>query len=213
MRWWWLVGWAFPNLAHRHYLIERADRARHTDLPWYGLPPDVDAQRSLGGMAGHYTGRRGGEVHAVTTTLHHGRPAGAFLQVSVQRHATAGGTQPLARLALPLIRDRLTDPRWAAHSPQQLRQRQAEALAELTPERVDFVVDGAARRGEVVRVEENWAALITLPGETFDLELRGHSWSTDNLAVCVVRDIGPYLAGSRALVGPLLVPRRLRLRR
>lgn len=204
----------FPNLEHRHHLIEQADRARHCDLPWYGLPPDAPATRSLGGMSGFASnqGKRGA-VRASTTTLLHTRegPVTASLHVTVQRHGGHHGVQPLARLALPLVRGRdgLADPRWAARTVEHFRLAQEEALAAVTRQPIDVRVDGVVHSGEAVIVGDDWAAFVALPEEEFDVELTAHAWTIDDLAIVTIEDLDPYIAGARASVGPLLKPRVL----
>jgi hypothetical protein len=217
-RWRWLVGLVFPNLEHRHHLIEQADRARRCDLKWYGLPPDIPATRSLGGMSAFMSaqGRRS-TVRASSTTLLHTRDSAvtASLHVTVQRRGGHPGTEPLARLALPLVRNRdgLADPRWAAHTVEDFHQAQQHALAEVTRQPLAVRIDGVVHGGEAVTVGDDWAAFIQLPDEDFDLELTARAWPVDNMAIVTVEDLDPYIAGSRATVGPLLTPRPPRLRR
>jgi hypothetical protein len=217
-RWRWLVGLVFPNLEHRHHLIEQADRARHCDLSWYGLPPDVPATRVLGGMSG-FVGTQGkrGSVRASSTTLLHSRnsPATASLHVTVQRHGGHHGVQPLARLALPLVRGRdgRGDPRWAARTVEDFRLAQEEALAAVIRQPIDVRIDGVVHAGEAVIVGDDWAAFVGLPEEDFDVELAARAWPIDDLAIVTVEDLDPYIAGARAAVGPLLKPRRPRLQR
>jgi hypothetical protein len=207
----------FPNLDHRHHLIEQADRARRCDLRWYGLPPDVPAKRSLGGTSG-FVSRQGkrGTVHASSTTLLHSRdsPGMASLHVTVQRHGGHHGVQPLARLTLPLVRGRdgREDPRWAARTVEEFRLAQEEALAAVIRQPIDVRIDGVVHAGEAVTVGDDWAAFVGLPDEDFDIEFTAHSWPIDDLAVVTVEDLDPYVAGARAAVGPLLKPRRPRLR-
>jgi hypothetical protein len=208
----------FPNLEHRHHLIEQADRARRCDLKWYGLPPDVPATRSLGGMSGFVStqGKRGA-VRASSTTLLHARsnPIKESLHVTVARHGGHHGVEPLARLALPLVRDRdgLGDPRWAARTVEDFRLAQEKALAGVTRLPLAVRVDGVLHDGEAVTVGDAWAAFVELPGEDFDLELTADAWPIDELALVTVEDLDPYIAGSRTTVGPLLAPRRPRFRR
>ena len=220
-RWRWLVGLVFPNLEHRHHLIEQADRARRCDLGWYGLPPDVPASRSLGGMAGFVSaqgkpGRRGKQstVRASTTTLLHTRPGPptASLYVTVQRRGGHHGVEPLARLALPLVRDRdgHADPRWARHTVEEFRLAQEQALSEVTRRPVDVAIDGVVHAGEAVSVGNDWSAFILLPAEEFDVELVAHGWPMDDLVVVTITDLDPYVIGSRAEIGPLFAPRRPR---
>jgi hypothetical protein len=217
-RWRWLVGLVFPNLEHRHHLIEQADRARRCDLNWYGLPPDVPAARSLGGMSGFVSapGKRG-SVRATSTTLLHARssPDTASLRVTVQRHGGHHGVQPLARLALPLVRGRdgFDDPRWAARTVEDFRLAQEEALAHVTRQPIDVRIDGVVHAGEAVSVGADWAAFVGLGDEGFDIELTAHAWPIDDLAIVTVDDLDPYIAGARASVGPLLKPRRPRFHR
>ncbi len=214
-RWRWLVGLVFPNLEHRHHLIEQADRARRCDLKWYGLPADVPATRSLGGMAGWLSaqGRRG-VVRASSTTLLHARES-AELHVTVQRSGGHPGTDPLARLALPLVRNRdgRVDPRWAAPTVEEFHQVQEEALADVRRQPLDVRIDGVVHAGEAVMVGANWSAFVALPEEDFDVELTAHAWPIDDLAIVTVEDLDIYVAGARTTVGPLLAPRRPRLRR
>jgi hypothetical protein len=212
----------FPNLEHRHHLIEQADRARRCDLTWYGLPPDVQATRSLGGMAGFVSaqGKRG-TVRASSTTLLHTRgdpqslPPAASLRVTVQRRGGHPGMDPRARLALPLVRNRdgLGDRRWAAHTVEEFHQAQEHALADVTRQPLDVRIDGVLHVGEAVTVGTDWAAFVELTEEDFDVELAAHAWPMKDLALVTVEDLDPYIAGSRARVGPLLAPRRPRLRR
>jgi hypothetical protein len=215
-RWWWLVGWAFPNLYQRHHLAEQADRARRSDLPWYGVPPDAQVERSLGGMSGAWlSGRRDGPSHASTTQLNHGSPDGSSLLVTVHRRQRDEAAAPLARLALPLVRDAegMTDGRWSAHTREEFRALEEQALAELVPQPLTVLVDGTARIGQRLEVGQNWAAFIAMPEEPFDLTLGARGWTTDNLSLTAVHDLDPYIAGSRREVGPLLLPRRPRLNR
>ena len=206
----------FPNLEHRHHLIEQADRARRCDLKWYGLPLDVPASRSLGGMSG-FVSRQGksGTVRASSTTLLHSRdtPVTASLQVTVERHGGHHGVEPLARLALPLVRGRdgFGDPRWAAHTVEDFRVAQEEALRAVTRQPIDVRIDGVAQGGEAVIVGDDWAAFVGLPDEEFDIEFTARAWRIDDLAIVTVEDLDPYIAGARAAVGPLLKPRRPRL--
>ncbi len=72
-------------------------------------------------------------------------------------------------------------------------------------------VDGAARPGSLLRVGEEWAAYVPLPEQVFDLELLAHGWPVGQLMVGAVPDLTPYVAGDRADLGPLLLPRRPRL--
>jgi hypothetical protein len=213
-RWRWLVGLVFPNLEHRHHLIEQANRARRCDLTWYGLPPNVPATRSLGGTSGWLSaqGRRG-VVRASSTTLLHARDS-ADLRVTVQRSGGHPGMEPLARLALPLVRDRdgRGDPRWAAHTVEEFHQAQEHALAAVPRRPLDVRIDGVVHAGVAVTVGADWAAFVELPDEEFDVELAAHAWPMDDLALVTVEDLDPYIAGSRATVGPLLAPRRPRLR-
>jgi hypothetical protein len=220
------VGLVFPNLERRHHLLEQADRARRSDLKWYGLPPDVPASRSLAGMAGFVSahGRPGrkarkgkqGIVRASTTTLLHTRvgPLTASLHVTVQRRGGHHGVAPLARLALPLVRDRDgdTDPRWARHTVEEFRLAQEQALTEVTRQPVDVAIDGVVHAGEAVSVGKNWSAFIGLPDEEFDVELIAHGWPMDDLAIVTITDLDPYITGSRAAIGPLFAPRRPRFR-
>jgi hypothetical protein len=216
-RWWWLVGWAFPNLEHRHHLAQQADRARHADLPWYGLPPESTAARSLGGMSGFV-----GSDHAMRASevsVRHAGASGGSLHVTVcrrggyPRRGDHPGVTPLARLALHLVRarDGFDDPRWVAHTVEDFHQAEERALAELVPQPLDVRVDGELRTGETVSVGEDWAAVVPMTGEDFDLELTAHGWPTSDLALQVVGDLEPYIVGARAELGPLLLPRRPRL--
>jgi hypothetical protein len=207
----------FPNMEHRHHLIEQADRARRCDLKWYGLPPDVPATRSLGGMAASMSGQgKRSAVRASSTTLLHtrGSPVTASLHVTVQRRGGHHGAQPLARLALPLVRGRdgRLDPRWAAHTVEDFRLAQDEALTDVTRQPLAVRIDGVVHSGEAVTVGTNWAAFVELPDEEFDVELTAYAWPIDDLAIVTVEDLDPYIAGARATVGPLLTPRRPRLR-
>ncbi len=207
----------FPNLEHRHHLIEQADRARRCDLKWYGLPPGVPATRALGGMSGFVStqGNRG-SVRASSTTLLHSRgtPVTASLNVTVQRHGGHHGVEPLARLALPLVRGRdgRADPRWAAHTVEDFRLAQEEALAEVIRQPIDVRIDGVVHGGEAVIVGADWAAFVRLREEDYDVEFTAHAWPIDDLAIVTVDDLDPYIAGARAAVGPLLKPRRPRIR-
>jgi hypothetical protein len=208
----------FPNLEHRHHLIEQADRARRCDLTWYGLPSDVPAARTLGGMSGFVSAQgKHGSVRASSTTLLHTRssPVPASLHVTVQRHGGHPGVEPLARLALPLVRGRdgRTDPRWAARTVEDFRLAQEEALADVIRQPIDVRIDGVVHSGEAVVVGDDWAAFVGLPNEEFDVELTAHGWPIDSLAIVTVEDLDPYVAGARAAVGPLLKPRRPRLQR
>jgi hypothetical protein len=140
------------------------------------------------------------------------------LRVTVCRHGGgrgSSGATPLARLALPLVRGRdgFDDPRWAAHTVEEFHQAQERALAELVPQPLDVRVDGVMRTAEMVSVGDDWAAVVPMPDEEFDLELSAHAWPVDNLALVVVEDLEPYIVGARAEVGPLLLPRRPRLPR
>jgi hypothetical protein len=185
----------FPNLEHRHHLMEQADRARRCDLKWYGLPPDVPATRSLGGVAGFLSaqGKRVAVQASSTTLLHtHGNPTTASLSVTVQRRGGHHGIEPLGRLALPLVRGR-------------------DGRADVTRQPIDVRIDGVVQTGEAVTVGADWAAFIGLPEEDFDVELTAHAWPIDDLAIVTVEDLDPYIAGARATVGPLLKPRRPRL--
>lgn len=223
-----MVGLVLPNLEHRHHLIEQADRARRCDLKWYGLPADVPATRSLGGMAGFVSMQgKHGTVRASSTTLLHtrsnpqsSRPAAssqpaASLHVTVQRRGGHPGTDPLARLALPLVRGRdgLDDPRWTARTVEEFHQAQQHALADATPRPLDVAIDGVVHVGQAVIVGADWAAFVELPEEEFDVELSARAWPMEDLAIVTVEDLDPYIAGSREAVGPLLAPRRPRLRR
>jgi hypothetical protein len=203
-------------MEHRHHLVEQADRARRCDLKWYGLPPEVPATRALGGMSGSVSAG-GSVVHASTTTLLHtrDRPVAASLQVTVQRHGGHHGVQPLARLALPLVRGRdgLGDPRWAARTVEDFRLAQEEALADVTRQPIAVRIDGVVQTGEAVIVGDDWAAFVGLPDEEFDIELTAHAWPIDDLAIVTVEDLDPYIAGAHATVGPLLKPRRPRWQR
>jgi hypothetical protein len=154
-------------------------------------------------------------MHASTVSVRHARARGAYLQVTVQRRGGYPEVAPMARLALPLVRDRdgFSDPRWAPHTVEEFHQAQERALAELAPEPLDVRVDGVSRPAELVSVADAWAAWIPIPDEDFDLELTGHAWRRDGLALVVIADLEPYIAGSRAMVGPLLLPRRPRLPR
>ena len=208
----------FPNLEHRHHLIEQADRARRCDLNWYGLPPDVPAIRSLGGTSGFVsTQGKHGTVHASSTTLLHTRhsPVEASLQVTIQRHGGHHGVEPLARLALPLVRGRdgRGDPRWSARTVEDFRLAQEEALAAVTRQPIDVRIDGVVHAGEAVLVGDDWAAFVGLPDQEFDIEFTARAWPINDLAIVTVEDLDPYIAGARSVVGPLLKPRRPRLRR
>jgi hypothetical protein len=208
----------FPNLEHRHHLIEQADRARRCDLKWYGLPREVPATRSLGGMSGFVSAQgKHGTVRTSTTTLLHTRdsPVVASLHVTVQRHGGHHGVEPLARLALPLVRGRdgLGDPRWAARTVEDFRLAQEKALAAVTRQPIDVRIDGVVHAGEAAIVGDDWAAFVALPDEEFDVELTARTWPIDDLAIVTVENLGPYIAGARAAVGPLLKPRRPRLQR
>ncbi len=121
----------------------------------------------------------------------------------------------MARLALPLVRDRdgFADPRWAARTVEEFHQAQEGALAELVPQPLDVRVDGVTRTGDVVSVARDWAAWIPLPDEEFDLELRGRGWPREDLTLVRIEDLEPYIAGLRATVGPLLRPRSPRFLR
>jgi len=204
----------FPNLEHRRHLIEQADRARRCDLTWYGLPPEVPASRALGGMSGSVSAL-GGAVHASTTTLLHTRssPVTASLHVTVQRHGGHHGVEPLARLALPLVRgrDALGDPRWVARTVEDFRLAQEQALAAVTRQPIDVRIDGVVHAGEAVIVGDDWAAFVGLPEAEFDIEFTAHAWPIDDLAIVTVDDLDPYIAGARGAVGALLKPRRPRL--
>jgi hypothetical protein len=196
-----------PNLAHRHHLAGQADRARTADLPCYGLPPGVAAARSLGGMSGFVGSDH--LMHASAVSVQHAGADGGLLGVVVQRRGGYPEVAPMARLALPLVRDRdgFADPRWAAHTVEEFHHAQERALAGLVPQPLDVRVDGVTRTGDMVSVEDDWAAWIPLPDEDFDLELRGREWPLDDLALVLIEDLEPYIAGSRAAVGPLLLPR------
>jgi hypothetical protein len=196
-----------PNLAHRHHLAGQADRARNADLPCYGSPPELPAARSLGGMSGFVGSDH--VMHASAVSVQHACADGAFLHVTVQRHGGYPEVAPMARLALPLVRDRdgFDDPRWAPRTVEEFHQAQERALADLVPQPLDVRVDDVTRTGEMVSVGDDWAAWIPMPDEEFDLELRGHAWRRDDLALVAIDDLEPYIAGSRAAVGPLLLPR------
>jgi hypothetical protein len=207
------VGWALPNVAARHHLAQQADRARNADLPWYGLPVESAADRSLGGMSGFV-----GSDHAMRASgvsARHTGAGGESLLVTVCRRGRVNhpDVAPLARLALPLVRarDGFDDPRWAPHTVEEFHQAQERALAELVPEPLDVRVDGVMRTGEMVRLGDNWAAVVAMPGEEFDLELTGRAWPTADLALTVIEDLEPYIVGARGELGPLLLPRRPRL--
>jgi hypothetical protein len=157
-------------------------------------------------------------MHASAGSVRYARARGAYLHVTVQRRGDGGShpnVAPMARLALPLVRDRdgFSDPRWAPHTVEEFHQAQERALAELPPEPLDVRVGGVSRTAEVVSVADAWAALVAMPEKDFDLELRGHAWPRAGLALDVIADLGPYISGSRAMVGPLLLPRRPRLPR
>jgi hypothetical protein len=154
-------------------------------------------------------------VHASAMSAHHSRADGAFLYVTVQRHGGYPEVAPMARLALPLVRHRdgFSDPRWAPHTTEEFHQAQERALADLVPQPLDVRVDGVTRSGEMVSVADDWAAWIPMPEEEFDLELRGHAWLRDDLTLVPIDDLEPYIAGSRAAVGPLLLPRNPRIPR
>ena len=213
-----MVGLVFPNLEHRHHLIEQADRARRCDLKWYGLPPDVPASRSLGGMSGFVSRQsKRGTVRASSTTLLHRRdhPVASSLHITVQRHGGHHGVEPLARLALPLVRGRdgRAGSRWAARTVEDFRLAQEEALTDVTRQPIDVRIDGVVHAGEAVIVGDDWAAFVGRPDEEFDIELTARAWPIDGLAIVTVEDLDPYIAGARAMVGPLLKPRRPRLQR
>jgi hypothetical protein len=153
-------------------------------------------------------------VRASSTTLFHTRssPVRASLQVTVQRHGGHHGVEPLARLALPLVRGRdgLRDPRWAARTVEDFRLAQNDALAAVTRQPIDVRIDGVVHAGEAVTVGDDWAAFVALPDEDFDVEFTAHAWPIDDLDIVTVEDLDPYVAGARAAVGPLLKPRRPR---
>lgn len=164
-------------------------------------------------MAG-VTSRQGKHqvVRTSSTTLLHERN-GATLQITVERRGGHPGTQPLARLALPLVRNRdgVRDPRWAAHTVEEFHQAQQNALADARRQPLDVRIDGVVHGGEAVTVGDDWAAFVDLPAEDFDVELTAHQWPIDDLAIMTITDLDPYIAGARAMVGPLLAPRRPRL--
>jgi hypothetical protein len=163
-------------------------------------------------MSGVSRGSWGGVLHASEVSVRHAGAGGAWLQVTVRRRGGYPGPSAVARLALPLVRDRdgFGDPRWAAPTVEEFHQAQERALAELVPQPLDVRVDGVSRTGEMVSVGDDWAAWIPMPDEEFDLELRGHAWRRDDLALVAIDDLEPYIAGSRAAVGALLLPRRPR---
>jgi hypothetical protein len=66
--------------------------------------------------------------------------------------------------------------------------------------------------GEAVALGNDWAAFVELPEDDFDVELTARAWPIDDLAIVTVEELDPYIAGSRATIGPLLAPRRPRLR-
>ena len=148
-------------------------------------------------------------MHASAISVQHAGAEGASLGVVVQRRGGYPEVTPMARLALPLVRDRdgFADPRWAARTVEEFHQAQEQALAELGPQPLDVRVDGVTRTGDVVSVGDDWAAWIPMPDDDFDLELRGRGWPRDDLALVRIEDLDPYIAGSRAAVGPLLLPR------
>jgi hypothetical protein len=147
--------------------------------------------------------------------VRHARARGPYLQVTVQRRGAYPDVAPMARLALPLVRDRdgFSDPRWAPHTVEEFHQAQERALTELPRQPLDVRVDGVSRTAELVSVADAWAASVPMPDKDFDLELRGHGWQPGGLALDVIADLEPYIEGSRAMVGPLLLPRRPRLPR
>lgn len=210
-RWEW-VDWAFPNIAERHHRAERDRRARNADLAWYGLPPDINADRHLQGMSSNTVAGRGGVYHTFRTALHHSRADDSYLDVTAQRRSTGPDTdQPLARLALHLrVTSEPANPRWTAHDPEQSRRLQEQALSELSPEHVQVLIDGTPHSGELLRDGNNWAALIPLPDDAVDIELIGHDWPPDSLSIVTVHDLDPYLAGSHTRRRPLQLPRRPR---
>jgi hypothetical protein len=210
------VGWALPNIAARHHLAQQADRARHADLPWYGLPSEAGTARSLGGMSGFVGSDH--TMRASEVSVRHAGTGGESLHVTVCRRSDGGGSgnsgvPPLARLALPLVRGRdgFDDPRWAPHTVDEFHQAQQRALAELVLQPLDVQVDGVLRTGEMVCVGDDWAGVVPMPAEEFDLELTGHGWPTADLALVAVDDLEPYIVGARGQLGPLLLPRRPRL--
>ena len=147
--------------------------------------------------------------------MRHVGAGGESLRVTVNRRGTSPGVSPMARLALPLVRKRdgFGDPRWAPHTVEEFHQAQERALADLVPQPLDVRVDGVVRKAQMVSAGDDWAAWVPMPDEEFDLELAGHSWPTSDLAVVAIDDLEPYIAGARAAVGPLLLPRRPRLPR
>ena len=148
-------------------------------------------------------------MHAGQVSVQHIGAGGESLHVAVQRRGGYPDVVPMARLALPLVRDRdgFGDPRWAPHTVEEFHRAQERALTELAPRPLDVRVDGVSRTGEMVSSGDGWAAWIPLPDEEFDLELRGRAWRQDDLALVVIDDLEPYIAGTRATVGPLLLPR------
>jgi hypothetical protein len=106
--------------------------------------------------------------------------------------------KPLARLALPLVRNRdgFAHPRWAARTVEGFRMAQEEALADVTRRPLDVRIDGVVHAGEAVIVGADWAALVELPEEDFDVELTGRAWPIDDLAIVTVNDLDPYIAGT-----------------
>jgi hypothetical protein len=107
--------------------------------------------------------------------------------------------EPLARLALPLVRHRdgLRDPRWSARTVEEFHQAQQHALADVRRQPLDVRIDGVVHEGEAVIVGADWAAFVELPDEDFDVELTAHAWPIDDLALVTVQDLDPYIAGSR----------------
>jgi hypothetical protein len=108
-------------------------------------------------------------------------------------------------------RDGRVDPRWSARTVEEFHQAQEQALAVVTRQPLDVRIDGVVHAGEAVIVGDDWAALVELPGEDYDVELTAHAWPIGDLAIVTVEDLDPYIAGARATVGPLLTPRRPRL--
>lgn len=218
-RGWWLIGWALPNLAARHHLAERDRQVRNADLPAYGLPADVPAQRRMAGMDGMVEiGQT--TFHAATLGLRHNRPDGTWLTITVcRRDSRQGGDDPLYRLAWQLMRfpgavlDLDAAPRWAARTPEELREMQRQARTELPTQAAQILVDGTARPASLLRAGADWAGYVPIPEQAFDLELLAHEWPVEHLVISAVPDLAPYLAGSRADLGPLLMPRRPRLHR
>jgi hypothetical protein len=183
--------------------LERERRAmeaqfRAAPLPLYGLPPSWAGPRHLGGY-GHRQAKGGGPV-VTSMSLAHGDPLashGPELRVEVRADPEEPARAPGAEAELRrLLAD---DLRWqaAVAAGQDPGPWGAPAAGEAAWSEVTVPVDGRPVAFSWLAEDRHWVAHAELEDRT--LVLFARDLPPDQVALVRVRDVEPYLAGTRRI--------------